>query len=171
MTMVQSNMKDPKAITGKTVLAWLACFFGVIFAANAIFIYLALGTFPGVVVDSSYEAGQAYNQEIAAAKAQTERNWQISSDIARSGNDGAKLVVTAADAEGSPLYGVEINAVLRHPAQADLDRETVLRADGGGKYVADVEGLPAGNWTLVLEIAQDGARKFRSENRIFLASE
>ena len=53
MTMVQSNMKDPKAITGKTVLVWLLAFFGVIFTANAVFIYLALGSFPGVVVESS----------------------------------------------------------------------------------------------------------------------
>ena len=28
MTMVQSNMRDPKAISGKTVLAWLLGFFG-----------------------------------------------------------------------------------------------------------------------------------------------
>ena len=99
MTMVQSNMKDPKAITGKTVLVWLLAFFGVIFTANAVFIYLALGSFPGVVVESSYEAGQAYNQEIAAAKAQADLNWQVSTEFTRTSSADGKLVVTRAPDE------------------------------------------------------------------------
>lgn len=111
MTMVQSNMKDPKAITGKTVLVWLLAFFGVIFTANAVFIYLALGSFPGVVVESSYEAGQAYNEEIAAAKAQADLNWQVSTEFTRTSGADGKLVVTANDAQGTPLYGVVLHAL------------------------------------------------------------
>lgn len=168
MTMVQSNMKDPKAITGKTVLVWLLCFFGVVFSANAVFIYLALGSFPGVVVESSYEAGQSYNREIAAAKAQADLNWQVSGELSRKGEEGARLVVVAEDAANAPLYGVEIKALLRHPAQETADVEAFLRADGGGRYIAELDRIPSGNWTLVLEIEQDGARKFKSENRIFL---
>ncbi|MCV0423836.1 MAG: FixH family protein [Roseibium sp.] len=168
MTMVQSNMKDPKAITGKTVLVWLLGFFGVIFTANAIFIYLALGSFPGVVVESSYEAGQAYNQEIAAAKAQAELHWQVTSEFLDTGDTGSTLMVSATDADGTPLFGVDVRAVLRHPANDDADVELFLHADGGGRYVADVEALPEGNWTLVLEIRQEGIRKFKSENRIYL---
>lgn len=161
-------MKDSKAITGKTVLVWLLCFFGVIFAANGIFIYFALGTFPGVVVESAYKAGQAYNQEIAAAKAQSDLKWRISSEIVRTGGETAKMVVQAADAENTPLYGIDIRALLRHPAKDTEDVEVFLRADGGGRYVAVLDKLPAGNWTLVLEIEQDGTRRFKSENRIFL---
>jgi len=168
MTMAQSNMKDPKAITGKTVLAWLLCFFGVVFTANGIFLYLALGSFPGVVVDSSYEAGQTYNQEIAAAKAQAGLGWQVSSEIARTSPDGAKLVVTATDAQGTPLYGIAVNAALRHPAQENEDVTAVLRADGGGRYIGEIDKLAPGNWTLVLEIEQDGTRRFKSENRMFI---
>ncbi|MEL7528622.1 MAG: FixH family protein, partial [Pseudomonadota bacterium] len=169
MTMAQSNMKDPKAITGRTVLAWLICFFGVVFTANGIFLYLALGSFPGVVVDSSYEAGQAYNQEIAAAKAQAGLGWQVSSEIVRTSPDSAKLFVSAMDAQGTPLYGIAVTAVLRHPAQENEDVTAVLRADGGGRYVGDVDEVASGNWTLVLEIEQDGSRRFKSENRMFIS--
>jgi len=168
MTMVQSNMKDPKAITGKTVLVWLFCFFGVIFTANAIFLYLALGTFPGVVVESSYEAGQAYNQEIAAAKAQAELNWQVSSEFVRTSGTDGKLIVTAMDAEGTPLYGVELNAMLRNPVDDNADMSVVFNADGGGRYVGEVSNVTAGNWSLILLISQDGERKFKSDNRIFV---
>jgi len=168
MTMVQSDMKDPKAITGRTVLAWLLGFFAVVFAANAVFIYLALGSFPGVVVESSYEAGQAYNSEIAAAKAQAELNWQVSTEIVRTGPENGKLVVTAADADGAPLYGVTLTALLRNPVHEGADVAITLNADGGGRYVGTVDDLADGNWTLILEIEQDGSRKFRSENRFFL---
>lgn len=168
MTMVDSGARDPKSITGKTVLVWLFGFFGVIFAANAAFIYLALGTFPGVVVESSYEAGQVYNEEIAAAKAQAGLNWQVTSEFVRSGETGGKLVVSAADAGGAPLYGVQIDALLRSPVHEGADVEALLKADGGGRYVADLENVTPGNWTLILEISKDGTRKFRSENRIFL---
>ncbi|MCK7611010.1 FixH family protein [Roseibium sediminicola] len=168
MTMVQSNMKDPKAITGKTVLAWLLGFFGVVFAANAVFIYLALGSFPGVVVESSYEAGQAYNQEIAAAKLQADLNWQVSSELVRSDAETGKLVVTAKDAAGEPLYGIELNAMLRNPVHDGADLRVTFHADGGGRYVGDVDNLAPGNWTLVLLISKDGERKFKSENRIFV---
>ncbi|MCX2723600.1 FixH family protein [Roseibium salinum] len=168
MTMVRSNMKEPGTITGKTVLAWLLGFFGVVFAANGVFVYLAVGSFPGVVVDSSYEAGQSYNQEIAAAKAQEQLHWQVSSELVRVGPDGARLMITAADAGGGALYGLSVNALLRNPVQETADVKVRLAPDGGGRYVGEVDHVPAGNWMLILEIEQDGQRKFRSENRIFV---
>ncbi|MEM9630323.1 MAG: FixH family protein [Pseudomonadota bacterium] len=168
MTMVQTNAKEPKPMTGKTVLAWLIGFFAVIFAANGIFVYLALGSFPGVVVESSYEAGQNYNSEIAAAKAQEQLNWQVSSEFVSAGEAGHQLLVTAADAEGTPLYGVDVQATLQHPAQEKADIEVILNADGGGRYLGTLDKVHPGNWMLVLEIEQDGKRVFKSENRIFL---
>jgi nitrogen fixation protein FixH len=166
--MVETSGKDPKAITGKTVLVWLLGFFGAVFLANGVFIYLALGSFPGVVVESSYKAGQEYNQEIAAARAQEARHWQISSQFVPQNDAGRQLVVTAADASGTPLYGIDIRATLKHPAQEKADIEFFLKADGGGRYISEIENLPAGNWNLILEIDQDGARKFKSENRVFV---
>ncbi|TYC52888.1 FixH family protein [Rhodobacterales bacterium] len=168
MTMAEMGGKDRKPMTGRTVLLWLIGFFAVIFTANGIFVYLALGSFPGVVVESSYEAGQAYNQEIAAAKAQANLNWQISSEFERRGETGGRLRVVARDSSGEPLFGVRVSAVLRNPVHEGADVATVLTADGGGRYLADLKNVPAGNWTLVLEIEQDGSRRFRSENRIFL---
>lgn len=168
MAIAETNGKDPKAISGKTVLVWLLGFFGVVFTANGIFLYLALGSFPGVAVESSYEAGQAYNQEIAAARAQGILNWQVSSELVRDGAAGGKLTVTAADSKAQPLFGVDILARLKHPAQEKADIDITLRADGGGRYVGSIEDLPAGNWTLLLEISEDGERRFKSENRVFL---
>ena len=106
--------------------------------------------------------------DAAAAKAQADLNWQVSGELSRKGEEGARLVVVAEDAANAPLYGVEIKALLRHPAQETADVEAFLRADGGGRYIAELDRIPSGNWTLVLEIEQDGKRVFKSENRIFL---
>lgn len=168
MSIVHSDSKDPNAITGKTVLVWLFCFFGVIFAANGVFLYFALGSFPGVAVESSYEAGQSYNQEIAAAKAQADLNWQVSAHFERAGAEGGKVLVTAADAKGDPLYGIDLKVSLKNPVHAQSDLPIVFRPDGGGRYIGQLDNVPAGNWDLILEISQDGERKFKSQNRIYV---
>ncbi len=166
MSLAQHTEKDPKAITGRTVLFWLFGFFGVVFLANGIFIYFALGSFPGVAVDSAYQAGQAYNREIAAARSQADLDWQVSSLL----ETGGMLIVRATDRDGAPLYGLRVTAVLRHPAHEAGDIEAEFRGEGGGRYVAELGRLPKGNWDLVLEIEQNGVRKFKSENRIFVGN-
>lgn len=168
MTMVDNNGGSHRELTGRKVLVWLFGFFGIIFAANAVFIYLALGTFPGVVVESSYEAGQAYNREIAAAKVQEALDWQVTSDLQPAPDGGGRLVVTARDASGTPLFGVDIEATLRSPVRDDADLAVAFTAEGGGRYVGTIADLHPGNWNLVLEISEDGARRFRSENRIYV---
>lgn len=169
MTMANSNMQDPKAITGKTVLFWLLGFFAVIFVANAIFIWLALGSFPGVVVESSYKAGQEYNQEVAAAKAQTERGWQIEAGLVRTVETNARIEVVALDKANSPVAGLLFTAKLQHPTHESGDIIVPLSEGRPGEYAAEVPQVSAGNWNMVLEARSDDKRVFRSENRVFLA--
>jgi nitrogen fixation protein FixH len=170
MTMTNSNMQDPKAITGKTVLVWLLGFFAVIFTANAIFIWLALGSFPGVVVESSYKAGQAYNQDIAEAKAQSERGWQVEAGLVRTTETNARVEVSALDKANTPLAGLVFTATLRHPTHENGDVVVPLSEGSPGVYAAEVPRVSAGNWNLVLEARRGDTRVFRSENRAFLAN-
>ncbi|MEJ8473317.1 FixH family protein [Roseibium algae] len=170
MAMMHSNTSqvDPKAFTGRTVLFWLMGFFAVIFAANAVFIWLALGSFPGVVVESSYQAGQDYNQEIANARAQAERNWQVKADLSRSQGGSGFLKVHARDSTGAPLTGLSFMARLQNPTHDGDDVEVVLRESESGLYTGGAAGLSAGNWNVVIEANGADERLFRSESRIFL---
>ncbi|WP_289032835.1 FixH family protein [uncultured Roseibium sp.] len=161
--------KDPKAFTGRTVLFWLFGFFAVIFAANAVFIWLAVGSFPGVVVESSYTAGQTYNQEIADAKAQSERGWQVKADLTRAANGGASLKVEARDKLGAPLTGLAFVAHLNHPTHDGVDLDVALVEGESGVYTGTADALAAGNWNMVLDAESADERLFRSENRIFLS--
>ncbi|ADZ71629.1 FixH family protein [Polymorphum gilvum] len=158
-----------KPMTGRTVLLWLVGFFGVIFAANAVFLWVALGSFPGVVVESSYTAGQLYNQEIAAAREQAARGWAVEAGLDRSAGGTARIVVRARDGAGLPVTGVAFTARLNHPTRQGADHLILLQEEETGRFVGHTEAsLDAGNWNLILEAEGGEGRVFRSENRLFL---
>jgi len=170
MAMTHPDLKQPKPVTGRTVLIWLLSFFGVVFTANGIFLYFALGSFPGVAVESSYSAGQAYNQEIAAARAQAERGWQVETVIERQTAAVTHIVVTALDQTGTPIVLHSFTADLKHPTNEKLDRTVTLSEVAPGMYSSQVDDLSSGNWNLVLHgSTRDGEEVFRSQNRVWLS--
>ena len=57
--------KQPREVTGRTVLIWLLSFFGLVFAVNGVMIKVAASTFGGVEVASSYKAGLKFGKDIA----------------------------------------------------------------------------------------------------------
>ncbi len=63
-----------RKLTGRGVLVWLVVGFGIMFAANFALIYYALSTLHGEEVENSYDASQAYNAKLAAARAQDNRS-------------------------------------------------------------------------------------------------
>lgn len=169
MTHTVSDQKPGRELTGRGVLFWLLGFFGLVFLVNGIFIWVALGSFPGVVVESSYHAGQVYNQDIAAAQAQAERGWQVGVDLTRALSGGGDIRVEARDKSGAPLTGLEFTARLKHPAYEGKDQTVALTETESGIYKGKAEDLPAGNWQLEVEALRDGKRLFLSENRLFLS--
>ncbi|SHL56775.1 Nitrogen fixation protein FixH [Roseibium suaedae] len=168
MTQTVSGTKPARELTGRGVLMWLLGFFGLVFAANGVFIYYALGTFPGVVVESSYKAGQEYNQTIAAATAQSERGWKVGVDLTRGLTGSGDVRVEARDKTGAPLTGLAFTATLKHPVYQGQDLTVDLGETESGVYTGKLDALPAGNWQLEVVAMQNGERIFLSENRVFL---
>lgn len=156
-----------RRVTGRTVLGWLIAFFGVIFAANAALIYLAVGSFPGLEVDSSYKAGQQFSEEVAAAAEQAARGWNVDVHAAR---EGAATSLTAhfADKAGVPERGLRVTASLHHPTDQHRDLTANLGEIGPGIYSVDMADVAPGSWTLVVEAFEGGTRVFRSRNAIML---
>lgn len=159
-----------RRMTGRTVLAWLGGFFFVMLVANIFFVYFALSTFPGVVTDRVYEAGQAYNGEIAASRAQKALNWDVSGNVTRDDNGVARIEVTARDSSGAPLSGLAVEATLQRPASPEPARQLTLSEGELGRYAAEAEEIAPGRWILQLDArsGEDG-EAFRSQNRIFFA--
>ena len=158
--------RQPRQVTGRMVLGWMVGFFAVIIGVNAFMAYEALSTFGGVDTDSSYRAGQVFGHEVAMAKAQDAQHWQVEAKVAPSAGD-AILDIVARDASGAPLAGLTATALFARPTDRHLDREVAVTEETLGHFRGNAE-IPAGQWDLVIELSRQGARVFRSKNRIVL---
>jgi nitrogen fixation protein FixH len=152
--------------TGRTVLLMLLGFFGLVFTANGILVHEALSTLTGVDTDSAYQAGRRYEREVALAKAQDARQWRVDAKVTPT-TAGARLDITARDAAGQPLSGLEASALFERPTDRRLDRNVPLVADGAGRFHGSAP-LATGQWDLVIEFSRQGEQLFRSRNRVML---
>jgi nitrogen fixation protein FixH len=159
---------EPSPITGRTVLACLIAFFGVVIGVNAVMVKFALDTLPGAEVPSAYRASIRFNAEIARAKAQEARHWQIGARVERAPDGRALVQVDARDAGGAPLTGFVFSARLSRPTDARADRAVVLSERGNGVYRGTVDDVPAGQWDLVIQAERGEERVFLSRNRVVL---
>ncbi len=160
---------DPeRKLTGGMVLASLIAFFGVIFTANGVLIHEALSTFTGLETDSAYHAGQTFERDVAMAKAQDERHWQVDANLVPA-NAGATLIdIHARDAAGAALSGMDATVTLQRPTDRRFDHAVPVRQDAPGHFRGSADNVPAGQWDLVIELTRQGEQQFRSVNRVVL---
>ncbi|MGJ4904801.1 FixH family protein [Bradyrhizobium sp. HKCCYLS2058] len=155
-------------LTGGMVLAMLLAFFGTVIGVNVYMMTVAISTLPGTEVDSAYSASLGYENEIAAARAQEARRWQVEAHIERGAGGAAVVQVNARDASGNPLSGLTFQGRLERPADKRADQEVALAEIGGGIYRGTAEAIAPGQWDLVLEGDSSGRRLFLSKNRVLL---
>src|SRR5262245_66643861 len=98
-----------KEVTGRMVLICLVAFFAIVAGVNGIMIKAAVSTFGGVETANSYQAGLAFAREIAAVESQDALHWDVRGSLT-SDAGGTRLEVTAADASGKALTGLEATA-------------------------------------------------------------
>jgi len=156
-----------KEVTGRTVLVWLVAFFATVAAVNVVMIRAAVSTFGGLETESSYQAGLAFARETADARAQDALHWRIDAKLSPVSSGATDVVIAARDANGRPLYGLAATARLVHPTDRRDDQVMSLRQTGPGEF-RGVTPVSAGQWDLVIELARDGTRVFRSKNRVLL---
>lgn len=167
MTATTEEAVRGRRLTGRGVLLWLLAFFGITFAVNGVFIYLAVSTFPGVEVASSYRASQQFEGEIAAGKAQAERGWAVDAAVRPVGDD-ASVEVHFADKAGVDLHGLDVRVRLTHAVDPDHDHSASLPEVASGTYRAVVPTVKAGMWNLTIEAYKGEDRLFMSRNQLRL---
>jgi nitrogen fixation protein FixH len=158
---------QPRELTGRMVLIWLVGFFVVVGAVNAVMIAAAISTFAGLEHDSPYQAGLAFEQEIAAARTQQALHWQVQAKVARTDGGQTLVEISARDANGTPLPGLGATASLVHPTDRRLDHDLAMTQDGPGHF-SGMTRMAVGQWNVVIDLSRDGARQFRSKNRVIL---
>ena len=152
--------------TGWTVLLALFGFFGVVFLVNGLMVYEALSTLSGTDTDSAYQAGLQFEQEVTESKAQDARHWHIDARLTPAAG-GERIDLSARDAAGAPLNGMQASAVFERPTDRHLDRDVVLVEDAAGRFHGSADVVP-GQWDLVIELTRHGEQMFRSKNRVVL---
>lgn len=127
----------------------------VVIAVNGVLVYFALGSWTGISTDDAYRKGLAYNQALAAARAQDQRGWSATVAFERKEGDGAghagRLVVAFTDRDGDPLEDLRVTAALLRPTHEGYDQHIALTQQGSGVYAEDVVLPLPGQWDARIE--------------------
>mgnify|MGYP001773260422 CR=1 FL=1 len=158
-------------LTGRKFLLYLGAFFFVVIGANIIMSYYALSTFDGVETENAYKRGRAYNDVLAAAKAQEERGWSLDISHSVAGALDTTFLLTMQDRNGAPVSGLDLSLALRRPVAEGKDQALSAVETRPGTYEA-VLTLPApGNWLLDISARRQGELLYAEEKRVFLTAE
>ena len=157
-----------KPVTGRQVLYVLLAMFGVVLVVNGIFLYLALSTHPGETVSDAYNKGLRYNQTLANADKQRALGWKHELRFAQQGPRTGDMEIRLTDSDGAPVVGLEIEAMIRRPANSSHDRMIKFAASEPGLYRARLQTPLAGNWDLRITARRDNRRIYRLEHRLWV---
>lgn len=152
-------------LTGRHVLIMLSVFFGVVFAANGAFVYFARASWTGVETEDAYRTGLQYNRTLADAEAQKALGWKIAAFELTANEKHQVLTVRLVDANGAPLRGLAIAAIVRRPTTDSLDQQVTLREGEDGLYRVALDLPESGQWEVEV-IATRGPDRFRAIQRI-----
>lgn len=163
--MTQSAVE--RELTGRSVLVMLLAFFGVIFAVNAYFATVAIGTYTGVVAQEPYRKGLTYNRRIAASLRQDELNWTATVEARRDGL--TRLDLSAPD--GQPVTGLDVKGVMGRPSTDIADRALTFTETKPGHYETQAAAIEPGNWIVTIAARADAAAAepvFQLRRRVWL---
>lgn len=157
-------MTDPSLIrkSDKYIPYYFVLFFIVVAAVNAVFIYKALSTQPGVVDENYYEEGLHYDRELEKA----ERMAGLGLDQKAEYENGT-LRWRILGADRKPLANAKVTAHFIRTVQDGYDFAIELPYKGEGLYEAPAEAPLKGLWTVKLE-AQWDTQHYQTEKQIVI---
>jgi nitrogen fixation protein FixH len=146
----------------------LAGFFGVIFTANGVLLYLANTSWTGLTTEQAYEEGRTYNKELARSDAQHKLGWRASLKATPQQAEGRHLVrldLAMTQAEGKPLTGGQVDLLMVRPTHEGFDLKVSMTEGPAGTYGAHVELPLPGQWE-VRALVTTATGEFRLTERI-----
>lgn len=151
-------MNAEKKITGRQVFFAFAAAFGVIIAVNFTLAYMSVSTFPGLEVRNSYVASQSFEAE---RDAQAALGWTSQANL-------SPTTVTLAflDAEGNPVFPLDIRAKIGRATHAGEDRD--LDLERRGDLLVAEDNFAPGNWTLFLTASAPDGTAYRQRYALVL---
>ena len=135
--------KPQRELRGWHVLLIFISFFALMFAVNGVFLYHAITSFPGEDIKKSYVQGLDYNRTLDARKAQNTLGWSASA-----GFEDGNLIFQLKDADGRLVRPHTVEAEIRRATTVRMDRTLELTRSASGAYIAKINDLDAGRWTI-----------------------
>ena len=161
------SQDNTQAMRNPWIIGWLGII-GLFFAFNAVFIYLAITTSPGLVTEDYYEQGRNFEentQKIFAA--QNALKWEtklaVPSQIIINHPDTFRF--SAVDSNGRPIMGADVSVVAYRPSDANADFMVQLNQAAPGQYQSLMAFPLPGIWDLNFTI-KDGENTFKLSRRI-----
>lgn len=136
-----------------------------VIAANALLIYWAVASAPGIVTKHPFESGQAYQQDIAAAAAQRALGWSGALSAPAWAGTAETVLFTVADRAGAPVGGLSVRLRVWRPAAGEADLRARLAETAPGRYAARLTLPKPGQWQFDL-LARRGAEEYALGRRI-----
>lgn len=137
------------------MLALMIGFFGLVITVNLVMAFYAAGTWPGLVVKSSYVASQHFNKNLEVARRQALLGWKSVLRI-----ENAELVFLVRDAEKQPVRDLTIEAKLQRPVSDRSDRLLNFAQASEGRYVATAP-VGKGRWVVDILSRDRGGNTYR----------
>lgn len=139
------------------ILIWSALLL-LFFIANGIFIYLALSSNPGLVVDNYYERGQDYEKHMLKRRAE-DPGWNMRIELVGVPvlDQPGPVRFHLSDRTGTLLIPESVTLYAYRPANIGDDFETPMSELQIGTYQADVSFPKPGLWDLLMVVSMDGS--------------
>ncbi len=141
-----------REITGRHVLALFVGAFAVIVAVNLLLATMAIRTFPGLEVKSSYVASQTFDAE---RRAQEALGWSIVPGVTE---ETVTLAVLGPD---GPVESRITEATLGRATHVAEDSVLAFRFDGARFVAPRPANLTSGHWNLRLAMTAPDGTPFR----------
>lgn len=155
----QTGEKEKSRKAGLRVLLAFVLFFLCVAAVNAAFVYEAVETHTGTIVDQPYERGLDYNRTLAAARAQTGFGWSVDMQMKKVDGLQYDLAFLVDDRKGHPLAADSFNILVLRPINASDDLRPLFKPDGIGRYAGRVDFPKPGRWEIKAKVVR-GAETF-----------
>lgn len=157
-----------KPVTGRMVLFVLLGMFGVVILVNGVFAYFALTTHPGEITGNAYNKGRLYNATLADMARQQASGWRSELAFVPQGKRAGTVTFHLTQSDGQPAVGLDVEALIRRPANNAHDRVIKLLAIRPGVYRAALSVPLSGNWDIHLTARRDRQQLYRLEHRLWM---